>query len=221
MSGSVAGSIELDTTAAEGRKYGAKPGRGNHPANFISYWSALRYCNWLHNGADAGASLQDGAYPLTGSGHVPDNAATVARASDARYFLPSSDEWYKAAYFVNDASLGGLGLWAAYPVGANTINTLAPPGDSQSANLHPGGLALIFARAVGAYAAESPFGARDMAGNLRELVQAPFPGSTLVFTPGGAAGDAPAAAEKAAILGEAMAPDARRADTGFRIAARR
>jgi len=44
---------------------------GNKPVIFVSWFSAARYCNWLHNGKPSGiqdvSTTEDGAYALFGS----------------------------------------------------------------------------------------------------------------------------------------------------------
>lgn len=51
--------------------YSAKTNMGNKPVNFVSWYSAARYCNWLHNGKPTGSqdeySTEYGAYPLFGA----------------------------------------------------------------------------------------------------------------------------------------------------------
>jgi formylglycine-generating enzyme required for sulfatase activity len=84
----------------------------NRPVNYLSLWDAARFVNWLHNGQPTGVltgnPAQDvgltegGAY--TGIG----NTSSFARQSDAKYFLPTEDEWYKAAFY--DPTLNG-GYW--------------------------------------------------------------------------------------------------------------
>jgi formylglycine-generating enzyme required for sulfatase activity/tRNA A-37 threonylcarbamoyl transferase component Bud32 len=71
------------------------------PIVCVSWASAARFCNWLHNGQGSG-STETGAYALHG---VRDRR--VPREKDARFFLPTEDEWYKAAYF--DAAHAGSG----------------------------------------------------------------------------------------------------------------
>lgn len=67
------------------------------PVTFVDWYDALRYCNWLHNGKPSGgpdaSTTESGAYEFSGRRLVE------PRNSAARYFLPSEDEWYKAAYF--------------------------------------------------------------------------------------------------------------------------
>ena len=71
----------------------------NMPVNYVSFWDALRFANWLHNGQPTGAqddsTTEDGAYTLT-PGH---REQSRQRNAGARVFLPSEDEWYKAAYY--------------------------------------------------------------------------------------------------------------------------
>jgi hypothetical protein len=74
------------------------PDFGSLPVVNLSWFSVLRYANWMHNGRPSGpqgpATTEDGAYTLLGS-----NPPFVQRNPDAAYFLPSEDEWYKAAYY--------------------------------------------------------------------------------------------------------------------------
>lgn len=78
--------------------YRALEGEGPTPIRFITFFDALRFVNWLHNGQPRGgadaSSTEDGAYALRGG-----NPAGVRRSAGARYWLPDEDEWYKAAYY--------------------------------------------------------------------------------------------------------------------------
>ena len=76
----------------------------NTPAGSVSWNEAARFVNWLNT--DAGFAE---AYKFT-TGGANDNialwtgadagfdASNPFRNSNAHYFLPSEDEWYKAAY---------------------------------------------------------------------------------------------------------------------------
>jgi hypothetical protein len=94
---------------------------GNIPIININWFNAARYCNWLHNGKPIvvepnSSNIEDGAYTLNGkiSGAAP------SRNSDAKYFLPNIDEWYKAAYYKGGGT--NSGYWK-YATQQNTIPT--------------------------------------------------------------------------------------------------
>jgi formylglycine-generating enzyme required for sulfatase activity len=151
--------------------YAVNPGSANKPITYVSWFDAARFCNWLHNGQGNGSS-ETGAYTLNGamSGIYTVNAG-------ARAWIPSEDEWYKAAYY--DASKGGYWL---YPTQSNSVfgNTI---GNANSANYfdgdyvgsgtstRPSSNALTD---VGAYGANSDsfFGTNDQGGNVLEWTDA-------------------------------------------------
>lgn len=90
-------------------------GSGNHPVTYVNWFDAARFCNWLHNGRPSGAqgsgTTETGAYALNGA----DNGVGFVRETGARFWIPSEDEWYKAAYH-HPAANGGpaLNYWI-YP----------------------------------------------------------------------------------------------------------
>ena len=155
--------------------YAARPGYEHKPVCYVSYWDAARFANWLSNqfpdrptGVDA---TETGAYELGGVTN-PDPADIRRvdgwRATPYLYFLPTLDEWYKAAYF-QPSFLGGPEdhYWQMptksdeYPVAE------PPPGGGNSANLaYAVGEAFTD---VGAYV-DSPsfFGTFDQGGNIWE-----------------------------------------------------
>ncbi len=68
--------------------YSAYPASARAAVTYVSWHDALRYCNWVHGG-----DVESGAYAFAGQTRVG------VRESGARYFLPTEDEWYKAAYY--------------------------------------------------------------------------------------------------------------------------
>jgi formylglycine-generating enzyme required for sulfatase activity len=106
--------------------YSAIPGRENMPVNGVSFWSATRFSNWLHNGKPTGAqndeTTEDGAYTLTPTA-IANNMVT--RNVDAKFFVPNEDEWYKAAYYKGGGTQAGY--WT-YPVESTPENWPHPPG---------------------------------------------------------------------------------------------
>jgi formylglycine-generating enzyme required for sulfatase activity len=168
------------------RLYEVEPGFESKPVVWVSFWDALRFANWLHNGQPQGlqdeTTTEDGAYTLTADG-VADN--TIARNEGAQVFVPSEEEWYKAAYY--DAALGA---YFDYPTrtDAAPVSEL-PMGGANSANFYdpttgfavtgsPTYVASIDYRTdVGAYASSSsPYGTFDQGGNVWEWNEEIFPG---------------------------------------------
>jgi len=75
------------------------------PVNCVSWFSAARYCNWLHNNY---GDTETGAYELNGVtlGNIPE------KNLNARYWIPTENEWYKAAYYTPNKNGSGPGYWA-------------------------------------------------------------------------------------------------------------
>src|SRR6476620_6143949 len=81
-----------------GFTYAAKTDMGNKPVNYVSWYDAIRFANWLHNGQGNG-DTETGAYTILGGTPIPSNGLSITRNFGAKWFLPSVDEWYKAAYY--------------------------------------------------------------------------------------------------------------------------
>src|SRR5258708_4804016 len=77
-------------------------GNGNVPVYYVSWGDAARFSNWLQNGQPTGAegpgTTETGAYTLNGA---TSSAALMAvtRNPGATFFLPTENEWNKAAYY--------------------------------------------------------------------------------------------------------------------------
>jgi len=118
--------ISLDPGSSNGSKFKVKPGRDNNPVAYVSWYSAVRFANWLNNGQGSG-DTESGAYTLLGGTPTPTNGATVSRNVGARWFLPTEDEWYKAAYHKND---GVTGHYWNYPTATDEVPySDQPPGN--------------------------------------------------------------------------------------------
>ena len=87
------GGLSFIYGAASGSKYAAKTNMGDKPVNFVSWFDAARVSNWLMNGATGTSSTETGAYTLSGTSTAP------AVNSGATYYVPTEDQWYKAAYY--------------------------------------------------------------------------------------------------------------------------
>ena len=91
--------------------------------NHVNWGDSARFTNWLHNGQPTGAqgaaTTETGAYTLNGA--TSDSALmAVVRNADAKYWIPTENEWYKAAYHKND---GVTGNYYPYPTSSDTIDT--------------------------------------------------------------------------------------------------
>jgi hypothetical protein len=143
--------------------YAVKAGFADKPVNYVSFYDALRFANWLHNGQPTGAqdagTTEDGAYTITPEGIA---ANSITRNAWAEFALPSEDEWYKAAYY------DGVSGYFAYPAGDDAPTTCAAPGATpNTANCDDatGGTVTD----VGSYTASaSPSGTFDQGGNVWE-----------------------------------------------------
>ncbi len=170
-----------NTGTTDGARYVAQAGRENNPIFLVSWYSSIRFINWLGNGQPTdGTGTENGAYTLEGGTPTPTNGLTVTRNAGATYWLPSEDEWYKAAYY-DPAS----DVYYEYANGSNTIPASdRPENDPSAANyLTQDGYAISGTMDigpnpftdVGAYAAStSPYGTFDQDGNVREWNEANF-----------------------------------------------
>jgi formylglycine-generating enzyme required for sulfatase activity len=158
--------------------YAAVAGRENFPVNYVSFYDALRFANWLHNGQPVGAqgpaTTESGAYAITAQG-IANNS--IVRTATATVALASEDEWYKAAYYKAASA-----SYFDYPAGSDTATVCATA--SATANRAncgalggtPGAGNLT---AVGSYTGSaSPNGTYDQGGNVWEWNEAIIDGSS-------------------------------------------
>ena len=157
----------------------------NRPVNLVSWGDAARFSNWLHNGQPTGpqglATTEDGSYYLNGA-MTDAELLAVVREADAIWFIPSEDEWYKAAYHYND---GVTGNYWDYPTGtdAGPSNDLIDPDPGNNATFYgyPGDFTIgspYYRTEVGAHEnSDSPYGTFDQGGNVFEWNEAVLSGS--------------------------------------------
>ena len=167
------GGISFNSGAAAGSKYAVRLNMGNKPVNFVSWFDAARVSNWLHNGATSAASMETGAYTLNNA--FTGNA--VALNTGARFFIPSENQWYKAAYYKGGGTNAGYWPYAtqssSHP-GAVTANSTGDGSAGSSGNFANYNSAADWngqdgnVTTVGTNGGPSAYGAFDMSGNVRE-----------------------------------------------------
>lgn len=153
------GGIAFNSGASAGAKYTIRSNYGdmtNRPVNFVSWFDAARFSNWMHNGQGAG-STETGAYTLSG------NTGIVTKNVGATIYIPSENEWYKAAYYNGTNS-----SYSPYANGQSSITTA-------DANY---GWAIEQVTVVGSYTNDpSSYGTFDQGGNVSEWNDAVISGT--------------------------------------------
>lgn len=212
-------------------RYAAAPGRERFPVMYVSFLDAMRFVNWLHHvaeatpdeppTADAPALTESGAYP------IPEGAGLASRSPAARVWIPSEDEWYKAAYYQPAQTGGPPGGYWRYPTRSDEPPRLGTPGDTATglANFladttpQPNGDVLrhhadVFP--VGSFPGSgSHYGTLDQAGNAWEWIE------VIVFdTQRGMRGGTMCGSHEKLLssVRTSASPTRRYPDTGFRIA---
>jgi len=143
----------------------------NQPAGNLNWFEAAAFVNFLNTNSGKTA-----AYNLAWSGsawsmtlQAASNAWTLGgtnlyRNKDAYYFLPSENEWYKAAYY-NPAGTN----YFLYPTASSTVPTAVTNGTATNTAVFAGNTVSPVQPAVVTVAgALSTYGTMGQGGNLRE-----------------------------------------------------
>ena len=148
---------------------------GTKPAANMTWYEAAAFVNWL-NTSTGHQPAYNLAFNATWSMTLWSSAdawqldgQNLFRHKDAYYFLPSEDEWYKAAYHKNESD----GYWD-YPTGSNVIPTEITSGTGQGTALYNNTAATP--AEVDANGGLSPYGTRGQGGNVFEWVESEWDG---------------------------------------------
>jgi formylglycine-generating enzyme required for sulfatase activity len=173
MGSNASGGISFDTNASSGSKYAVRTNMGDKPVNYVSWFDAARVSNWLMNGATGTSSTETGAYTLSGatSGDAP------AVNPGATFYIPTEDQWYKAAYYKGGSTNAGYWDYATQSDTAPTAVTADSTGVGSAGST--GNFANFNSVAgwnsqngnvttVGTNGGASAYGAFDMSGNIWE-----------------------------------------------------
>jgi hypothetical protein len=154
----------------------AGPWTGSQPAANISWYEAAAFVNWLNTSTGKTAAYDlawDGSawsMNLWSSGQAWTAGGTnLYRHKDAFYFLPSENEWYKAAYY-NPAGSD----YFLYPTASDSAPTSVASGtDAGTAVYKIGGAAPAIVDSAGGL---SPYGTMGQGGNVWEWNESAFDG---------------------------------------------
>lgn len=150
-----------------GRRWTVPASNENRLVGNISWRMAAMYCNWLTNGKSSDRSaFLSGAYEVSTFGY--DNGVftdQLTRSPGARYFIPTWDEWLKAAHYDPNRNGPGEGGWWVYSDSSDDPLIPGPPGVGEANFGFPGGGTIP----LGAYPeVQSPWGLLDLAGGTTE-----------------------------------------------------
>ena len=150
----------------------------NQPAADITWYEAAAFVNFLNTNSGKTA-----AYDLTfsnGSWSMAlwsseqawtEGGTNLYRNKDAFYFLPSENEWYKAAYY----NPGGSNYFL-YPTASSSVPMAVASGTNAGSAVYNGG-AVTNPAAVTFAGGLSPYGTMGQGGNVFEWNESAFDGA--------------------------------------------
>ena len=158
----------------------------NRPVTFVSWWDSARFANWMANGQPTGAqsstTTENGAYNVNGatSGNAPAKNVTNPNTSAApTFYIPTENEWYKAAYY-SPLLNSGSGGYYTYATQSDTAPGNVIGSGSNQANYYLGAVYSVTQSAsysssqnyltdVGAFSGSGSFyGTFDQNGNVQQ-----------------------------------------------------
>jgi len=162
-----------EVTIAEFTASGAGSGNENYwndgtrtvgtaaPASYVSLYEAMKYCNYITSG-----DVNSGYYSTSDGGATYQANAlshdAYAAANGLTYFVPTDDEWYKAAYYKPDNS--------GYSLYANGTDTTPTWGTTEGWNYNFVNSSPNYTWTAG-YGGAEQNGTYDMMGNVREWME--------------------------------------------------
>ncbi|MBI9021191.1 MAG: SUMF1/EgtB/PvdO family nonheme iron enzyme [Verrucomicrobia bacterium] len=145
----------------------------NTPVFYVSWYEAVKYCNWLTSG-----NAYLGAYTHGGGTFAGIDRAGAISTYGTVYVLPTEDEWYKAAYWRDDP----VDQWSLYANGTDTTPTW---GTTSGWNYYNGEDYAYGGDAWGVgYGVQEQNGTYDMMGNVSEWTESVYDASRRVLRGG-------------------------------------
>ena len=173
------GGITYTAGSASGGKYTIKSNMGDRPVIYVSWYDGARFTNWMHNGqplataSSADPGTETGAYTLNGAYENE----VILKNPVAKYWIPSEDEWYKAAYYDPQKSFPNTPGYWKYATQSDTLpdDTRGGFTVANAANYNDTGARNNKLTDVGSYVnSPSHYGTFDQTGNLWEWNDAIF-----------------------------------------------
>lgn len=184
------GAVVDNTYNGPGRRYKlnpATPSAALHPVFGINWRDCARFVNWLNNDKSSSPdALDHGAYDTSTFTQNPDNTYNdqLYHDPDAKYWIPTLDEWMKAAHYDPNKQGPGQEGWWEYSTMSDTPPIPGLPGEGQTSAGSPAGLGdpSRLSIPVGAYPdTVSPWGLLDASGGASEWLEEPVsPGNLFV-----------------------------------------
>ena len=185
-----AGSFTYTVTGPAGITPAGATSPANRPITYVNWFDAARFANWMANGQPSGsqtaATTENGAYDLTAltAGTLPTrNAVNPNTAAAPTFFLPTEDQWYKAAFY-DPALRKGRGGYFTYATRSNATpgNVIGDAGNQVNYIFATGAMTVTqqptidptqnYLTNVGAMrASPSSYGTFDQNGNVWELTE--------------------------------------------------
>jgi len=164
---------------------GAWTNNHNQPAANITWYEAAAFANWLNTSTGKTAAYNltftNGDWSMelwSGGNEWTEGGTNLYRNKNAYYFLPSENEWYKAAYY-NAAGTN----YFLYPTASSTAPTAVASGTNAGSAVYGGG-AVFEPAAVTLAGGLSPYGTMGQGGNVWEWSESAFDGSNTLSSEG-------------------------------------
>jgi formylglycine-generating enzyme required for sulfatase activity len=163
-----------------GYKYKLIPGLPSAeilPVSGISYHMGMLYANWLHNDQSPDpAKLMNGAYDMSKlpTGPNPNQKLYPTHEPGAKFWIPTMDEWIKAAHYDPNKFGSGQAGWWDYRNSSDEPGISGPPGMGTTSGgwEDPKGGAQEWLIPLGAYPqSKSPWGLLDTSGGAFEWTE--------------------------------------------------
>jgi len=151
-------------------------GRGTKdlPATGLSWFEAAQFVNWLNTSTGATPAYKfdgGGNFQLWQPGDAGYDPNNLFRNSQSVYFLPSFDEWHKAAYYDPIAE-----VYYVYPTGSDSvpdgIDSINTPGQDPNFDaVFSDGASSSIPNKIMNVGVSSPYGTLGQGGNVSEWVE--------------------------------------------------